>query len=123
MRRLIGESVALTVSDPWEFGTECGVRSFYGKVTDFGIEKIGDVDIERTLVTLDAPINYSSANYVSAICHVRHEGASLEDLEAGLNASVNITLLPIEANTFGDINSENFRSGFAASGSLQLAQV
>lgn len=64
MRRLIGESVALTVSDPWEFGTECGVRSFYGKVTDFGIEKIGDVDIERTLVTLDAPINYSSANYV-----------------------------------------------------------
>lgn len=108
------------ISDPWEFGTECGVGPFFGKLTDSGTEKIADVDVQRALVTLDRAINYSNTNHVSAICHVRHEGASLADLEAGLHVSVNITLLPIEAKTFSGINDEDFRSGFAATGSLQL---
>jgi hypothetical protein len=120
MYRLIGKRVSLIISDPWEFGTECGFGPFYGKLTDSGAEKIADVDVQRALVTLDRPINYSNTDHVSAICHLRHEGSSLADLEAGLHVSVNITLLPIEAQTFSAINDDDFRRGYAATGSLQL---
>src|SRR5882724_10837999 len=105
MSQLTGKRVALMISDPWEFGTECGAGPFDGKLTDSGTERIADVDIQRALVRLDLPIKYSNTNYVSAICHVRHQGASLDDLEAGgLHVSVNITLLPKDAKTFSDIN-------------------
>ena len=108
------------ISDPWDFGTACGVGPFRGRVIDSGTKKIADEDVQRALVTLDRPINYLNTNHVSAICSVRHEGASLEELEAGLDLSVNITLLPTEAKTFNDINGEDFRRGFAAIGSLKI---
>jgi hypothetical protein len=120
MSQVIGKKVGLMISDPWDFGTACGVGPFYGKVTDSGTKKVADEDVQRALVTLDRPINYLNTNHVSAICSLRHEGASLDDLAAGLDVSVNITLLPIKAKTFNDINSGDFRRGFAAIGSLEI---
>jgi hypothetical protein len=119
MSQLIGKSVALMISDPWDFGTECGVGPFNGKITDFGTEKIADEDIERGLVELDRSISYLNTKYVSAICQVRHDGASLDNLKAGLDVSVNIALLPKKAKTLREISSNDFRDGFAALGSLQ----
>ncbi len=120
MSQLVGKKVGLMISDPWDFGTACGVGPFYGKVVDCGTKKIADEDVQRALVTLDRPINYLNTNHVSAICSVRHEGASLNDLEAGLDVSVNITLLPKAAKTLYEINGEDFREGFAAIGSLGI---
>ena len=120
MSKIIGKAVALMISDPWDFGTECGVGPFYGRVTDSGTKRIADEDVQRALVTLDRPINYSNTKHVSAICSVRHEGAALEDLDTGSKVSVNITLLPKEAKTFREISGDEFRKGFAAIGSLQL---
>ena len=121
MSQLSGKRVVLMISDPWDFGTACGVGPFAGTLTDFGTVRIAEQNIQRAVVTLDRPINYSSTNYFSAICQVRHEGASLDGLEAGgFRVSINITLLPKQAKTFSNISDEDFRSGFAATGSLQL---
>src|SRR5712691_1305982 len=120
MDRLNGKRAALTISDPWDFGTECGVGPFYGRVTDSGTKRIADEDVQRALVMLDRPINYSNTNHVSAICSVRHEGTALDDLGTESKVSVNITLLPKEAKTFREISRDDFRKGFAAIGSLQL---
>lgn len=120
MYSLIGKRVALMISDPWEFGTECGVGPFYGRFTDAGTERISTVDVQRVLVALERPINYSSTIYVSAICNMRHEGNSLNDLQAGLAISVNVTFLPKAAQKFSGISAVDFRAGFAATGSLQI---
>ena len=121
MYRLIGKRVALMISDPWEFGTECGVGPFYGQVSDSGTETISNVEVQRVLVALERPLNYSGAIYVSAMCHVRHAGNSFNDLQAGSHVSVNVTLLPKATQKFSEISDDDFRKGFAATGSLQLA--
>ena len=121
MYRLIGKRAALMISDPWEFGTECGVGPFYGQLTDSGTERISTVDVQRVLVALERPINYSGTIYLSAICHMRHEGNSLNDLQAKLSVSVNVTFLPKAPEKFSEISDVDFRRGFASTGSLQIA--
>lgn len=118
---LIDKRVALMVSDPWDFGTECGVGPFYARITDAGVERINGVEVERALVTLERPIEYSGDSYLSAICSIRHEGVSFNDLLSRKIISLNITLLPIPAKTFIQVNNDNFRKGFAVIGSIKLA--
>jgi len=117
MSQLTEKRVALMISDPWEFGTECGTGPFNGTLIDTGTERIADVEVERALVKLDLPIKYSNASYILAICHVRHEGESLDDLEAGGLVSVNISL---QTKNTSDINHDDFGNGFGATGSLQF---
>lgn len=118
--QLLGKRVALMISDPWDFGTECGVGPFHGKISDADSERIADVDIERVLVTFEHSIKYQMVVYLSAICHIRHEGVSFDDLRRKMPVSVNITLLPIRDKRFIDIKDADFRKGFAATGSIEL---
>ena len=118
MSQLLGKKIALMISDPWDFGTKCGVGPFYGTLTDSGTEIIAEVDIQKALIALDRSINYLGAIYDFAICHIRHECSSLSDLQSGATIAVNITLLPIQAKTFSDISPDDLGSGFAAIGSL-----
>jgi len=119
--QLLGRRVALRISDPWEFGTECGGGPFFGHLLDFGNKKILGVDVERALVGLDPPIKYQGASYSAARCDVRHEGTSFYDLNTESRIPVNITLLPAKVTTFSDVDNHLFRRGFLATGSLQFA--
>ena len=114
------ERVALMISDPWEFGTKCGVGPFYGRIVDSQVEKISHVDVEAALVELESPINYLDAVHTSAICHLRHEATSFGDVQTGRAVSVNLTLLPVKAKRLSEISASDFGLGFAATGSLEL---
>lgn len=117
--KLLGKRVALMISDPWEFVTECGVGPFYGEITDIGEERITSLDIERALISLERFIQCSDATYVSAICYIRHEGFSLNNLGGKATVSVNVILLPAQAMRFPEVNADDIRKGFVATGSIE----
>jgi hypothetical protein len=62
---MVGKQASSYVSDPWEFGTACGVGPFAGSVTD--------QDAASVLISLDAPIRYKEVNYVCVRATPRHE--------------------------------------------------
>jgi hypothetical protein len=51
-KELVGTCVAVTISDPWEFGTECGTGPFEGI-----IEEISEI---RMLIKLRSPLGNMS---------------------------------------------------------------
>ncbi len=119
--QLTGTRVTLMISDPWDFGTECGVGPFYGKIADIGTEKIDSLDIEKALINLERSIKYSGVSYVSAICYIRHEGSSFDNLQGKATVAVNVSLTPAQAKSFTEIKDEDLRNGFEAIGSLEVS--
>jgi hypothetical protein len=107
----IGMKVALLISDPWEFGTECGVGPFYGQISD--------INKERILVKLDNSIKYLKNYYTSVICDIRHEGISFDDLLKNHLVSVNMILVSIQCEKLVAIMDDDIRSGFAATGTIE----
>lgn len=110
---MAGRGASITISDPWDFGSACGVGPFHGRIADAGPQKL--------LIILDTPIQYSNENYSSATCQVRHAGVSTHDLAAGDPVSFNIVLLPTQTDTLDHITDEQFRKGMAAVGTVQLS--
>jgi hypothetical protein len=111
--RLLGERLALEISDPWDFGTECGTGPFYGLISD--------ADDTRLLVALEGPIEYAKQVYTRAMCDVRHEGVSTLDLWQRAFIPVNVLLLTASADRFADITREDLKTAMAAIGSLRPA--
>jgi hypothetical protein len=109
---IIGRRASITVSDPWDFGSACGVGPFSGRISD--------ADSQRVLIILDAPIRYLGEIYSSVTCRVRHEGVSIDNLGAGAPVSVNIVFLPAEPASFDQIVDDQFRKGLAAVGTVRL---
>ena len=107
----IGKKIALLISDPWDFGTECGTGPFNGCIVD--------IDKEKTLIALDRTIEYSNISYYSALCQIRHEGFSMDDLRTGKTISINAVLLPMKATKLIDVSDENYQKGFGAIGSIE----
>jgi hypothetical protein len=64
MESLLGNRASVQVSEPWEFGTECGVGTFEGLVVD--------EDEGRLLITLDKPVIYKGTNYRMLMGRPRH---------------------------------------------------
>jgi hypothetical protein len=60
---LVGAKVDVLVSDPWEFGTECGVGPFPALVESANGE---------LLLRLEAPIQYRGAQLLSVVAAPRH---------------------------------------------------
>ena len=100
------------ISDPWDFGTECGVGPFFGSVTD--------LEPERVLVLLEHPIKYSNAVYMSAKAQVRHEGTSTDDLNRGGRIPVNITLLSGNSTSLAEADRA-LNERFRAIGTIELS--
>ena len=111
--QFFGKRVGLMVSDPWDFGTECGVGPFYGHIADLSAEQL--------LIVLECPIKYSNIPYLSAICQVRHEGISIADLRVKGPVSMNVTLLAVSAKRLADIKDDDLRRGIAAIGTVELS--
>lgn len=106
-----GKPVAITISDPWEFGTACGTGPFHGQVSD--------VSDGRVLIVFDKPIPYGSDLLTAAICKSRY-AKSLESIQDAPLA-VNVTLLITMAKELISVTNEEFRGGYAAIGSLYTA--
>lgn len=63
--KLCGSKVSIMISDPWDFGTECGIGPFWGIIIDTNNESL--------LVQLEKEIKYQRTDLQSAICTIRHE--------------------------------------------------
>jgi hypothetical protein len=69
---LVNNVLELSVSDPWEFGTECGPGPFRGRVTD--------VRKDALTVRLDVPLGYHGKQLIAAVVRPRHAGESTDVL-------------------------------------------
>lgn len=71
---LANMSVDITVSDPWEFGTECGVGPFRGRVVA--------QDTDALAVTLEKPLLYQGQSLMAVVVRPRHVGETVASLGA-----------------------------------------
>jgi hypothetical protein len=98
-KNLIGSRVALVVSDPWEFGTECGTGPFWGDIKD--------KDIGKVLILLTKTISYGGNNYSVCICTPRHQGKDINDILNGEKIAANMMLISEKVASFSDVNRQS----------------
>lgn len=110
----VGNLIALRISDPWDFGTQCGVGPFFGSAID--------EDNNRLLLLFTKPITYLDLTYQSALCSLRHKGSSIRDLICGGAIAVNVVLLTDQPARLNDVRECEFKKGFAAIGSLEISK-
>lgn len=80
MEGLVGTQVEVTVSDPWEFGTQHGTGPFAATVLRAGRGETGQ---EALLLRLRAPLAYRGVNCEYLVASPRHTSGSLSALTAG----------------------------------------
>lgn len=111
LKNVIGRKIRMMISDPWDFGTECGVGPFMGR--------IDDADENRIMILLDHEINFSNQRYKRALCSMRHEGNKTSDLKKGREISVNIVLLASAKQSLNQI--DEIVNGYPAIGSIKIS--
>ena len=108
----VGSVVQVLVSDPWEFGTECGVGPFAGN--------IADIDKEMLLITLETPISCQGSKLYSIVAQARHAPASLERLAEGKRLEANLFMLRSRMTNASELSDEVKTGGVPALGSIEL---
>ncbi len=98
-KNLIGSRVALVVSDPWEFGSECGTGPFVGIVKD--------EDNGKALIHFDKTISYGGTNYSLCICFPRHQGKDINDILNGEKIAANMMLISAKVASLSDVNQQS----------------
>lgn len=108
---LLNTTVVVTISDPWEFGTRCGVGPFPGRIVDQRSDAVA--------VKLDAPLLYDGRRLAAVIVRARHVSASLGGLGDGEEVVANFLFTVSE-----DVSlAPGVESGVAAIGSVRQQQA
>lgn len=108
---LLGSKVSLFISDPWEFGTECGTGPFHGSIVD--------MDDGRIMVLLDKTILYEGYNYVICICSSRFQGKDIKDIFNKVKIPANMMLISANVRSFNDLKQQLQYQTQAAIGSIE----
>ncbi len=107
---LLNLSVEILVSEPWEFGTECGVGPFGGIIIDATAEKL--------LILLSKPITYSGKTLHTVAARPRHVGDTPEAVMTK-RLSANFMLLPQQIDSIAKLQPDVTRDGVAAIGTIE----
>jgi hypothetical protein len=107
---LIGVRVSILVSDPWEFGTECGVGPFSGEILD--------VDGTNILTKLDRTIEYQGKTLSGVICTIRHSAEQYECWPQGRSLSVNFLLIDDATHSLSEARIRAGSGSVAAIGTV-----
>lgn len=107
---LLNLAVSVTVSDPWEFGTECGTGPFGGIITD--------VSSDRLIVRLSAPITYCGKSLRTVVARPRHAN-DLPSTVGSRPLVANLILLPLDLQAAAQISPGTTRDGVAAVGTVE----
>ncbi|HPR50095.1 MAG TPA: hypothetical protein PK341_19100 [Spirochaetota bacterium] len=110
--KLLGHKVTLKISDPWEFGTECGIGPFKGIIKDTNIDHI--------LIKLENPIKYNGKVLIVALCRPRHSGSKIEDILNRIQLSANILLLSVDTDSISTINNDRSINSAPVIGTVEL---
>jgi hypothetical protein len=111
---ILNVEVILYVSDPWDFGTECGVGPFIGVVVGSGENRLA--------VRLKQVIHYRNHELRIALASVRHQGRPLTGLGRE-PVPANLALIPERFTAEGTIDLSLTRERVAAIGSVVRADV
>jgi len=107
---LANVGVSIVVSDPWEFGSECGTGPFLGTVTDASADTL--------VVRLATPITYRGQTLLSAVAKARHIG----DQPGSISfkpLSANIILLPLVVSLVVDVSPRLTKNGVIVIGTVE----
>jgi hypothetical protein len=102
--------VSILISDPWEFGTECGTGPFTGMVTEAAAD--------RLLITLSLPIQYQGKVFRTVVAGPRYIGVDVASVAATAMPS-NLMLLPMEIGSLSELRPNSQRAGIAAIGTIE----
>lgn len=107
--------VSILISDPWEFGTECGTGPFSGTVID--------ATTERLVIALSTPIDYRGKALKTVVARSRHVGVETQSIMTKAMAS-NLMLLPLRVTSASELVPSAQVDGIAAIGTVeQLASA
>lgn len=87
MRNFIGKIAFVTVTDPWEFGTDHGCGPFRSTV-------VAQEGYSHLLVRLDAPLHWKDIDIVALAAEPRHAGVTFARLVYGADVSCAMIALP-----------------------------
>jgi|HubBroStandDraft_1064217.scaffolds.fasta_scaffold51052_2 hypothetical protein len=102
--------VAITISDPWDLVTVCGSGPFQGTVAA--------TQPERLVVQLDEPLRYQGHVLTWAVCQVRHEGGSVDDMVSSHDTPTSFALVSAPPSTTTGLRDV---AGVAALGTVRGA--
>jgi len=108
---LKGASAALTISDPWEFGSKCGTGPFRGRIVDQVKQLV--------LFSFLTPVDFQGVTYSTAIVSARHEAKDLSNLLEG-SVAVNALLLHAADTDIDFLEREGASKGLAVIGSIAI---
>ena len=108
---LLNLSVGILVSEPWEFGTECGVGPFGGIVID--------VTAEKLLIQLSKPISYMGRTLHTVAARPRYVGDT-PDVITTKRLSANLMLLPQKIDSIAKLHPDVTIDGVAAVGTIEM---
>lgn len=107
---ILNSQIAIIISDPWEFGTECGTGPFIGTISD--------VTNEMLIIKLLTPINYSGKNLQTAIGKSRHAGNSIDTIITKAMPA-NMLLLDSSIKLASEIQPNIKQEGIAVIGTIE----
>jgi hypothetical protein len=107
----VGHRATVYVSDPWEFGTRCGVGPFEAVVED--------IRPDMLLLTLDGPLQYDGPVY-SVVARPRYAGAIDTWFGDTNEMAANLILLRERIQALNDISNSAWKDALVALGSVRL---
>jgi hypothetical protein len=108
---LVGAKVDVLVSDPWEFGTECGVGPFPALVESANGE---------LLLRLEAPIQYRGAQLLSVVAAPRHSPDSIDSLASAGRLCANMSFLRTLVTNSSELTDQAKAGMVPAIGSIEI---
>jgi hypothetical protein len=111
---IAGQIVQLHVSDPWEFGSECGVGPFTARVVD--------VREASLLLSLEPPIPFRSAQLRSVLVRPRHVGATVDAINSSAGLAANCAFFPGQFGSHSEIGDAAKKGMVPVIGSVRRAR-
>jgi len=108
---LVGKGVRIFVSDPWEFGTECGVGPFDAVITE--------AQTDALLLKLQVPIEYRGAHLQTVVARARHAHGTIDPLTSEGRLAANLTFLRDLVTTLSQVTDDAKAGMVPAIGSIE----
>jgi hypothetical protein len=108
---LVGTGVRILVSDPWEFGTECGVGPFAAMILD--------AHTDALLLKLRVPIEYRGARLQTVVARARHAPGTIEPLTSEGHLAANFAFLRSLVTTLSQVTDDAKAGMVPAIGSIE----
>jgi len=102
-------AVSLVVSDPWEFGSECGTGPFSGVITDASGDSL--------IIRLAMPLSYRGRTFFAGLARPRHVGDQPGSV-ASKPLFANVILLPLVISLIAEISPDATRDGVVVIGTI-----